>query len=233
MDFSLRVQVPGRPPLRKVQAAGGYAHGLSKPFVDRSLNQCVVRNCSRHWTEKSPAGLSWEGWPDSYQLNLRERARWLVTEGEQTSSASAWLYPQLLRTGKRPQHGQGAQKALAGEGTEGAAMQGPATCNAARKAVAASSGRGCKAGAAYPELPSHVSNTAALMSHSCKDNDRIGERSKQDGTRMQHNTVPCISQVATPHGSSSSLGPRPVQEGQNNEAGEHWTKRHGVGHRSV
>lgn len=89
-------------------------------------------------------------------------------------------------------------------------MQGPATCSAERRA-----------GAAYPELPSHVSNTAAPMSHGCKDNDRIGERHKQDGTRTQHNTVPSIGQVATPHQSSSSLGPRPVQAGQDNAAGEH------------
>lgn len=86
-------------------------------------------------------------------------------------------------------------------------MQGPATCSAARRAVAAGSGRGREAGAAYPELPSHVSNTAALMSHSCKDNDRIGERSEQDGTTTQHNTVPRIGQVAAPRRSSSSLGP--------------------------
>lgn len=39
-----------------------------------------------------------------------------MTEGEQMSSASAWLCPQLLRTGKRPRHGQGPRKAPAALG---------------------------------------------------------------------------------------------------------------------
>lgn len=53
VDFSLTVQVPGRPP-QTSPGCGGYARGLSGPFVDRSLNQGVVRNWPGRWAEKSP-----------------------------------------------------------------------------------------------------------------------------------------------------------------------------------
>lgn len=49
----------------------GFCPWPGRPFVGRSLNQGVVRNCLGRGAEKS-AGLSWEEQPDPCQLSLRE-----------------------------------------------------------------------------------------------------------------------------------------------------------------
>lgn len=119
--------------------------------------------------------------------------RWLVTEGEQTSSASAWLCPapeDKKETPTRP--GTLESSCCTGEGTEAAAMQGPATCSAEQRA-----------GAAYPELPSHVSNTR----HSCHTAARTTTGSERgiNRTEQERNTTLCPVSARWPH----PIGPAP------------------------
>lgn len=72
MDFSLRVQVPGRPPRDRSRLRG------LCPRPERALRGQVPKpRCSeerpRTLGREVSTGPAWEGWPDPRQLNLRER----------------------------------------------------------------------------------------------------------------------------------------------------------------